>query len=230
MELWRERASPDFLIAFSRRGAPASPSPTTDLAREFALVVGEPGIPIAWAQQVHGIEVLEAKGEIGPGEARQLGQGDILVTREKGLALAVQTADCVPILLVSGKAVAAVHAGWRGTAKSAASAGVRALRERFGIEPGELRAYLGPAIGSCCYEVGGEVAANFAGEFLRRECGGKFRLDLKAANRAQLEESGVPASGITVLPHCTACGGSHLASYRRDRENSGRMIALVARL
>jgi copper oxidase (laccase) domain-containing protein len=78
--------------------------------------------------------------------------------------------------------------------------------------------------------VGGEVAAQFAGELVRGCCGGGFLLDLRAANRAQLEAAGVPAENISVHPACTKCGGERFASYRRDGPRAGRMIALVARL
>jgi YfiH family protein len=167
---------------------------------------------------------------IPPRETALAGEGDVLVTARPGVALAVQTADCVPILLFSDGGVAAVHAGWRGTAAGAASEGVRALDEESGTPPGRMHAVIGPAIGVCCYEVGGEVAASFAGDFVRRGCGGKFRLDLKDANRAQLVAAGVPPGQIEILPFCTGCGGPELASYRRDGPAAGRMIALVARL
>ena len=91
-----------------------------------------------------------------------------------------------------------------------------------------VRAWLGPSIGACCYEVGGEVAAQFSGDFVRATCDGRYRLDLPSIVRAQLEAAGIPnvASGAP----CTMCGGERYASYRRDRERAGRMIALVARM
>jgi YfiH family protein len=232
VELWREASLPRFLLAVSARGEapPGNPSATVHLARELACALGHPALPIARARQVHGTAILEPDGGIGEGETRLAGEGDILLTRRRGLALVVQTADCVPILLIAEEGVAAVHAGWRGTAKSAARIAVSAMGDRLGARPEGIRAYLGPSIGPCCYEVGGEVAASFAGEFLRRDCRGKFRLDLKAANRAQLEAGGVLPQNITVLPHCTMCGGPRLASYRRDGAGAGRMISMVARL
>ena len=232
VEACADRSDGRFLAAFSNRGdaPPEEPSATAHLARLFASALGHAALPIGRATQVHGTAVLEP-GEAPPrGEVVLLGEGDILMTARPGVGLAVQTADCVPILLSSARAVAAVHAGWRGTALGAARTAVRELRTRFGVEPGSLSAHIGPAIGICCYEVGGEVAAQFAGDFLRRPCGGRFRLDLKAANRAQLEAEGVPAANIDTVPLCTMCGGEKLASYRRDGKNAGRMIALVARL
>jgi YfiH family protein len=231
MTLWETRRG-TVLAAFSRRGdaPPEIPSATAHLARRLAESLGHADLPIARATQVHGRRVVAVRRAIPPRETELAGEGDVLVTARSGVALAVQTADCVPILLFSDGGVAAVHAGWRGTAAGAAAEGVRALAEESGREPSGMHAVIGPAIGICCYEVGGEVAASFAGDFVRRGCGGKFRLDLKGANRAQLVAAGVSPDRIEVLPFCTRCGGPHLASYRRDGAGAGRMIALVARL
>jgi YfiH family protein len=231
MVLWKTRNGA-VLAAFSKRGnAPAKiPSATAHLARRVAESLGHPHLPIARGTQVHGRTVLRVRSAIAPGQTELLGEGDILVTAQSGIALAVQTADCVPILLFTDDGIAAIHAGWRGTASGVAAEGVRALAEESGSSPEMVRAVIGPAIGPCCYEVGGEVAANFAGAFLRRSCGGKFQLDLKGANRAQLEKGGIRPDHIDVLPYCTRCGGPDLASYRRDGAGAGRMIALVALL
>ncbi len=232
MDALADRSGTGSIVAFSARGEapPDEPSATAHLARRFAAALGHESLPIARATQVHGVTALEAGETPGPGAMVVLGEGDILMTSRTRVGLVVQTADCVPILLVSESAVAAVHAGWRGTALGAAAAAVRRLHARYGIEPAAITAHIGPSIGACCYEVGGDVGAQFAGEFLRRGCGGKFRLDLKAANRAQLESTGIQPEKIHAVPTCTMCGGPTLASYRRDGRNAGRMIALVARL
>jgi len=231
MDLWSERGG-EAIAAFSRRGdaPPEILSATAHLARRLAAAIGRPALPIARATQVHGKSVVAVRDPIADGETRLVGEGDVLVTTRRDVALVVQTADCVPILLRSAAGVAAVHAGLRGTAVGAAAEGVRALARESGEPPSSFRAVLGPAIGACCYEVGGDVAAAFAGVFVRQRCGGKFRLDLKAANRAQLEEEGVLPERIEVLPFCTHCGGRELASFRRDGPGAGRMIGLVARV
>ena len=231
MTLWETRRGA-IVAAFSRRGdaPPDVPSATAHLARALAESIGRGDLPIARATQVHGKGIVAVRSAIPSRETALAGEGDVLVTARAGVALAVQTADCVPILLFSEDGVAAVHAGWRGTAAGAAREGVSALTAECGTPPVGIRAILGPAIGPCCYEVGGEVAAAFAGDFVRRGCGGKFRLDLKSANRAQLVGAGVPPGSVEVLPYCTRCGGPALASYRRDGAAAGRMIALVARL
>jgi YfiH family protein len=221
---------PDLLVAFSGRGvAPADePSPTSFLARRFARALSLDGTPIVRATQVHGNRAVTIRETPDPGPARDAGECDVLATALSGVALAVQTADCVSIVLAGGGAVATAHAGWRGTAGNAAAAAVRAL-EALGAAPDRLRAWMGPSVGSCCYEVGGEVAAQFAGEFVRASCAGRFRLDIAAVNRVQLEAVGVPADQISAHPACTMCGGPKFASYRRDGGGAGRMIGLVAR-
>ena len=221
---------PDLLVAFSGRGvAPETvPSPTEHLARRFAKALSLPDLPIVRATQVHGITASLVRESPPEGSVRDAGNCDILATELEGVALVVQTADCVPIVLGGQRSFGVVHAGWRGSASNAAAAGVAALAE-LGEEPARLRAFLGPSIGACCYEVGGEVAARFDGDFLRRLCDGRFRLDLRAVNRAQLEATGVRPEHILVHPACTKCGGPRFASYRRDGSASGRMIALAAR-
>jgi len=218
------------IVAVSERGvAPAgTPSPTEFLARRFAVLLGVPDLPLVRATQTHGRRVVEVEESPAPGETADAGSCDALVTRLAGVGLVVQTADCVPVLLVASDAIGAVHAGWRGAAANVAGAAAEAL---LGLtdDPNSVRAWLGPAIGACCYEVGGEVAAQFAGEFARAADGGRHRLDLPAVVRAQLEAAGIPAPNIAPDSECTMCGGDRFASWRRDRENAGRMIALVAR-
>lgn len=221
---------PGLLAAFSGRGIapPGEPAPTSLLARRLAGCLSLDGTPIVRATQVHGSRAVTIRQSPGAGEAVDAGECDILATPLPRVALAVQTADCVAILLASRTAVATVHAGWRGTARNAALAAVRSLAD-LGAPPASLRAWLGPSIGRCCYEVGGEVASRFAGEFLRASCGGRFHLDLAAVNRAQLEAAGVPAGAISAHTACTKCGGEKFASYRRDGAAAGRMIGLIVR-
>ena len=221
---------PGLVVAFSGRGhAPeGEPTPTPFLARRLADALSLDGTRIHWAKQVHGVAALTVRADGRAPREICAGEGDALATDRAGEALAVQTADCVPILLSGARAVGAAHAGWRGTAKNVAAAAVSALRA-LGEDPAGLRAWIGPSIGSCCYEVGGEVAAQFAGEFVRAGCGGGFRLDLRAVNVAQLAEASVPRDAISVHPACTRCAGQDYASWRRDGAKAGRMIALVAR-
>jgi YfiH family protein len=219
------------VVAFSgRERAPEDEAtPTPFLARRLSKTLGLGALPIHWAKQVHGVATHTVRHPAASGEAAYVGECDALATDRPGVALAIQTADCVPILLASPRAVGAAHAGWRGSAQNVATSAVAALRE-LGAEPSTISAWLGPSIGPCCYEVGGEVAAQFAGDYVRAGCGGGYRLDLRAVNVAQLEAAGVPRAAISVHPACTKCGGVTFASYRRDGPRAGRMIALIARL
>ncbi|MGE5414424.1 MAG: peptidoglycan editing factor PgeF [Syntrophomonadaceae bacterium] len=219
------------VVAFSGRGhAPeGEPTPTPYLARRLADALSLDGTRIHWARQVHGVAAVRVGALDGAPREACAGECDALATDRSDNALVVQTADCVPILLAGRRALGAAHAGWRGSARNVAAAAVSAVRA-LGEEPAALSAWIGPSIGPCCYEVGGEVAAQFAGDSVRAGCGGGFRLDLRAVNVAQLTEAGVPRSAISVHPACTRCGGEAYASWRRDGPKAGRMIALVARL
>lgn len=151
-----------------------------------------------------------------------LGEGDALVTDRPGIAVAVRTADCYPILLADTRnhAVAAIHAGWRGTAARIVIKTLEMMRSEFGTNPFEVRAAIGPGIGVCCYEVGDEVALEFGKS-------GQTHVDLLFENRRQLESSGVPAGNIEALGVCTFCDTERFFSYRRDKEKAGRMTSFV---
>lgn len=179
-------------------------------------------IPLVTAKQVHGDHVII----VTPGLTEAPGghQGDALMTGQAGQTVGVFTADCLPILLadpVRG-AVAAVHAGWRGSLRRIAQKAVATMAATFGSLPGQMMAALGPAIGRCCYEVGLEVLEPLRREFpywrelvdAQRNEVKKHRLDLRAWNRRQLEEAGVRQ--IDDLTLCTACRPDLFYSYRRD--------------
>ncbi len=214
-------------------GPAASNSPMLlDRRRRFARAAGV-GFPIAAPLQVHGVEILEAASFAGTG-AEAPPEGDGVVSRPGDLPAAVRTADCVPLLLADrrGGAVAAIHAGWRGTAAGIAREAVRRM-QRAGCAPDRLIALLGPAIGPCCYEVSPEVARQVAtatGADLSRVTAPKKprNLDLHAANRLQLEAAGLPLEAIHEAPGCTRCTlGPLFHSYRRDGERAGRMLACI---
>ena len=221
----------DVLVAVSERGVAPSgtASPTAFLARRFAAELGVPELPLVRGTQIHGRRVVTVEGSPAKGETVDAGSCDALVTRLSGVGLVVQTADCVPVLLASSDAVGAVHAGWRGAAANVAGAAVESFLALTG-QPGSVRAWLGPSIGVCCYEVGAEVAERFAPAFVRPTAGGKFHLDLPSVVRTQLVAAGVRTESIVQPNGCTMCGGKRYASFRRDGVAAGRMIGLVARL
>ena len=134
----------------------------------------------------------------------------------------MKTADCIPLLLVDPghRAVAAVHAGWRGTVAGIARSAVAALGAQFGSRTGDLRAAIGPAIGKCCYEVGPEVAARFGVD-------GRAHIDLAETVRRQLEAAGVGGQRIYMSGLCTQCRAGEFHSFRRDGAAAGRLYSFV---
>ena len=171
----------------------------------------------ATLHQIHSAICIAVRGRTGV-----VVNGDALLENTPGHLIAVKTADCVPILLVDEehRAVAAVHAGWRGTVAGIAGIAVQAMGREFGSDPLRVHAAIGPCIGKCCYEVGAEVAARF-GE------AGVARIDLIEANRRQLIDAGIPESFIYAANLCTRCGASEFHSYRRDKEKAGRMYSFI---
>lgn len=158
---------------------------------------------------------------------------DGMVTKEKNLLLSVRTADCVPVLLCdSEKSVCgAVHAGWRGTVGGITKNAVELMVEQ-GARRENIVAAIGPCIGKCCYEVGGElfeeftaVNADYSAFFTPR--GGKFILDLNMANERILLEAGIKQENISVSDICTKCNGTHFFSHRRSGTVRGTMSALI---
>lgn len=171
---------------------------------------------MASLEQIHSNFVHQATG---PGCA---GKGDALHTAVAGVAVSVRTADCYPILLADPEhhAVAAIHAGWRGTAARIAAETVARMRSAYGTRPEALYAAIGPGIGVCCYEVSAEVAREFG-----RQAAG--RLDLAAENLRQLLAAGVPEEQVELLGGCTACDAARFYSYRREGERAGRMLSFI---
>jgi hypothetical protein len=218
---------------FDLGSADSEAEPYVARRRRLTEAAGLAGVDLPLFRQVHGAKVLEVGAPESHGGVRE---ADAFVSfRDSGATVVgVRTADCLAILLAdrAGAAVAAVHAGWRGTARGVARAAVAKLTAG-GVSPGELVAALGPAAGGCCYEVGDEVVAALAEagrvnprEISRRGPGGTLRLDLVAANRVQLEQEGIPAASIDVSGHCTICSGL-FHSFRRDGESAGRMMACI---
>jgi polyphenol oxidase len=182
--------------------------------------------------QVHGATVIDAH-EV---DAAQPPEADGLVSRDPALMLTVRVADCVSLLIADSRlgVVAAVHAGWRGTAAGIAGAAVLRMRDLYGSRPGDLIAALGPSIGPCCYTVGPEPIEVFRDHgHAQRDlyrwfgAGGRQRLDLWGANRDQLEAAGVPAATILVSELCTACHADWFYSHRREGAAAGRLVAFI---
>jgi polyphenol oxidase len=172
---------------------------------------------LATLKQIHSADCVVAGGRSGI-----LAEADALLEDTPGSVVAVKTADCIPVLLVDERhrAVAAVHAGWRGTVAGIVRRAAEAMRARFGTAPGDLQAAIGPGIGKCCYEVGPEVAVHFGEQ-------GRAHIDLPDANRRQLLDAGIPAGRIYAAGLCTRCRPAEFHSYRRDHDAAGRLHSFV---
>lgn len=177
---------------------------------------------LATQKQVHGDRIVRVD------ELYTAGESDALITDLPGTLLAVSVADCVPVLLYSpeGNVVAGIHSGWRGTVRNIAPRTVHRLYEEYGVAPAGLKAWIGPAAGECCYEVGAEVAEQFDATHSRAVGAGKYLLDTRGAVLRGLIDAGVPPDGIEVDVRCTICD-ERFHSYRRDADRSGRMFAMI---
>jgi len=219
--------------------------------RRFQSALGADDFTLVALQQFHSdvVRLFDS----APADACR---GDASVTNCVGLLLGVQTADCVPILLVDPRrrAIAAVHAGWRGTLQRIVTKVIGKMQMQFGTEPADLLAAVGPAIGGCCYEVGTEIAVEFKSQFsaasdwfdeLRtgdepnplqwlnmappshQPSPKNVLLDLRKANRAQLLDSGLHPRNIFVCGLCTACRRDLLFSYRKEGPQSGLLLSVI---
>ncbi|MBI5070528.1 MAG: peptidoglycan editing factor PgeF [Deltaproteobacteria bacterium] len=194
----------------------------------WARLRQETGLSFARVKQVHGSAVARRDAPSLPGE-----EADAVITARPGLAACVLTADCVPILLgdPSSGAVAAVHAGWRGTLARAAARAVEALEREFGARRENLLAAVGPAIGPCCYEVSPDLAERFVAEIGPSACmvhPRTPRVDLWTANERVLCDAGIPPERIEVIERCTACDDEAFFSHRRDGVRTGRQVGFIA--
>ena len=203
--------------------------------------------------QVHGAAVLVVRQGAPVPQAPV--EADVVVSDLAEVAVAVRAADCVPLLMADRDtgAVAAVHAGWRGTAARAAGAALTAMQREFGTRPANLIVAIGPRIGRCCYQVGSELVDAFAaagherylidrwfstpasavgfGEAGRSAFDARrrppLRLDVAGANRDQLILAGVPEAQIYDVGLCTAMHLEVLTSFRAEKENAGRMAGVI---
>ncbi|MGA7858979.1 MAG: peptidoglycan editing factor PgeF [Terracidiphilus sp.] len=239
---------------------------TADDSRETVLhnrrlmvkaVTGDAETPLITLRQIHSnLVVLVSAADSTRDRPRK---ADGLMTAEPGLLLAIQTADCIPVLVADRKrrAVAAFHAGWRGTVKRIVETGIGRMRLEFGSCPDDLVAAIGPGIGACCYSVGEEVYSSFESQFayareLFREVydadpvrarypmlfltqrapghsdiGPNLHLDLVEANRRQLLDAGLKPGAIHSFGGCTSCQPELFFSHRGMRGRAGRMLSLI---
>ncbi len=240
-------STPHLIHGFCGRHGGVSREAFASLNLSFAVGDHQPNVEANWRrlrlhaggmrfvtmQQRHGAEVAQVDPRVSSSP-----QADAMISDAAGLALCVLTADCVPILLLAPeqRVVAAVHAGWRGTVLGIVRRTVEALHQTFGVDPGSIRAALGPAVGGCFYEVGREITDD-----LQRHWGAmpdavvpaatKSRLDLRRANVMLLAQAGVVPASIAQVGPCTQCGVdayfSHRAVRRAGGDATGRQVSFI---
>ena len=220
-------------------------------------ITGDAATPLVALKQIHSNKVILA----GAADAtrKRPWKADGLMTDNSGLLVAIQTADCIPVLLADRKrrAVAAFHAGWRGTVQRIVESGVGRMRLEFGSRPEDLIAAIGPGIGPCCYAVGEDAQSAFESQFayareLFREVydadpvrakypmlfmtqrapghspiGPSLHLNLVEANRRQLLAAGLKPRAIHTVGGCTSCQRELFFSHRGSQGHAGRMMSVI---
>jgi polyphenol oxidase len=234
-----------------------SPENVIENRRRFLEALGAPEMEIVTVRQIHSSVIKRVI--IASTEWTRGCKADAMFTGEPGILLAIQTADCIPVLVadVRRRAVAAFHAGWRGTLQRIVEKGVGRMRSEFRSRPEDLIAAIGPGIAACCYAVGEEVRSDFSSQFAyapelfaevsvsdpirdkypllfltarapgHSDLGPQIHLDLMEANRRQLLDSGLRSEAITVIGECTRCQNNRYFSYRAEQGFTGRLLSVV---
>lgn len=203
---------------------PDDPENVTENRRRLLASLGfQPG-QLASTRQVHGSEVLVVDQ---PGRYDGF---DALITAQPGIILSVSVADCTPVLVCDPetKAIAAIHAGWRGTVGGIVSKAIAMMKSRFNTNPSKCYAFIGACIDECSFEVDADVADHFIADFKRwDELARKFFIDLKAANQQQLLDAGIPTDHIEVSPFSTVLHNEDYFSHRKERGITGRFSGMI---
>jgi YfiH family protein len=201
-----------------------------------------------WPHRSYQIDQHELIWTTKPGR-----KADALITRHCGIALAMSSADCVPLMFYDPveRVIGLAHAGWRGTARGIAAVTIHAMSEQLGCSPNNIRAGIGPSIGSCCYEVSQEVRRYFMGQqefefgttdaryrklitesavfsVKRLHDHDSLRLDLWETNRNQLLKAGLLPEHIELSKICTSCKKEHFFSHRGEHGKAGRFPSILA--
>jgi hypothetical protein len=200
------------------------PENVAENRRRFCSVLDFKSTQLAWSKQVHGTEIRHVTS---PGGAAGF---DALISAEPGIVLAVSVADCTPILIFDAKnrAVAAVHAGWRGTVGGIVSKTLLRMASEFGTSGADCRVYIGTCIDECSFEVGEDVAEAFQPGFKRWDAERKkFFVDLKKSSLTQVLDFGVPETQVEVSPFSTVLHNEDYFSHRHEKGTTGRMMAVI---
>jgi YfiH family protein len=214
--------------------------PSADAWRALASAMSVPASRIVSLDQVHGRAVVHVDRNVTPQALDEMHndrpRADAVISDAPDVALVVRAADCVPLLIADTRtgAVAAVHAGWRGTAARVAVAAVEEMQRQFRTRAADLVVAIGPAIGPCCYEVGSDLVDAFAAAGHERYLidrwfmtprERKMRLDVVGANRDQLILAGVREDNVHACGLCTAMHLDVLTSFRAEQAAAGRIAA-----
>ena len=182
---------------------------------------------LRYCRQIHSASVVPV-GDAAQPPAEQLPEADALITAQRGVALGIFTADCIPIFIidVATPAIGIVHAGWRGTLARIAVNTLAHMKTHFGTLTTNCQIHLGPSIQKCCYTVSTELLTQFTEHFGNTVANGT-NLSLQTANVNQLIEIGVPTTAISVSPFCTACRTDIFYSHRAENGQTGRMLSFI---
>ncbi|MDD2367243.1 MAG: peptidoglycan editing factor PgeF [Desulfuromonadaceae bacterium] len=190
---------------------------------------------IVTPRQVHGSDILVINEPNEDYTHFLTVEGDAIITNQPDVLIGVCVADCAPILICDPdkRVIAAVHAGWKGTASRLVSKTVAGMKTEFGSDPGRLHAAIGPCIQKCCYEVDEPVKKAFQQNGIpwdtsaELKTSGKWQLDLATANEELLLAAGVPKDSIQISGQCVCCHSEQFFSYRRDKDEAGRQMGFI---
>ncbi|MDR6551390.1 peptidoglycan editing factor PgeF [Paenibacillus qinlingensis] len=211
-----------------------------------AAALGQSFTSFTYAEQVHGKDIaivtLDEQGMGRESRATALQAKDGFITKEKGIVLCAQFADCVPLYFYDPvqRVVGLAHAGWKGTVLNISMATISLMTHTFGSQPSDIYAAIGPSIGACCYEVDATVATRVWLAFEEAQIpqeeqeaiitdkgNGKYMLNLQQLNRKLIEQAGILSSHIEVTQLCTSCRTDLFFSHRKEGGSTGRMIAWI---
>ncbi len=203
-------------------------------AREALGAMALPSAPLLM-RQVHGDVVIVVDKHNVDGLRASPPEADAIITRMKGIPIAVLTADCVSVVVCDPRtpALGIIHAGWRGTVRSATEKTVQAMIDKFGSRPEDCWAAVGPAVSGPCYEVGEDVreacvrALAYGQDVLEHVSESRWKFDLSEANRRQLISARLPGVQTAVCPFCTHCESGSFHSVRRDGAVAGRQATVA---
>lgn len=203
----------------------------------FSRAAGFNMCDMVLSNQVHGNTCrVVGYGDRGKGVVREsdIKGVDALITNEKGIALCIFTADCVPVFLLDSEnhAIGLCHAGWRGVVNGIVPKVIETMNQNYGSNAHNVIAAIGPSIGPCCFNVGQDVVREFNGIFKNTEDiiikkSGKYSINLWNAVKSQLVYSGLNMESIICSNLCTSCNEELFYSYRRDGQKAGRMISIL---